>query len=69
LDIPKEEIHDDDEQEVPGKDDDNEGEPPSKKAKKINNRDTSTYNERFGVCIFKKKLIQNKKTNFILECL
>jgi len=55
LDIPKEEIHDDDEQEVPGKDDDNEGEPPSKKAKKINNRDTTTYNERFGVCIFKKE--------------
>lgn len=47
LDISKEEIIDnDDEQEVPGNNED--GEPPNKKAKKIKN---STYNERFGnVC-------------------
>ncbi len=52
LDVSKEEIIDDDEQEVPGNDD---GEPPSKKSKKITNTttDNTTYNERFGVCIFK----------------
>ncbi|CAF1500723.1 unnamed protein product [Rotaria sordida] len=55
LDISKEEMNNDDEQEVPGNDEDNIDEPPSKKAKKINTKttlmDNMTYNERFGVCI------------------
>jgi hypothetical protein len=41
---------DNDEQEVPGNDEDNDDGPPNKKAKKANNQN-STYNERFGVCI------------------
>ncbi|CAF4970622.1 unnamed protein product, partial [Rotaria sp. Silwood1] len=55
LDISKEEMNNDDEQEVPGNDEDNIDEPPSKKARKINTKttlmDNMTYNERFGnVC-------------------
>ncbi|CAF1329874.1 unnamed protein product [Rotaria sordida] len=55
LGISKEEMNNDDEQEVPGNDEDNIDEPPSKKAKKINTKttlmDNMTYNERFGnVC-------------------
>jgi len=59
LDISKEEINVNDEQEVPGNDDDNDDEPPGKKARKIENQNTTsdntTYNERFGVCIFLSK--------------
>ncbi|CAF4260124.1 unnamed protein product, partial [Rotaria sordida] len=55
LDISKEEINNDDEQEVPGNDEDNIDEPPSKKAKKINRKttlmDNMTYNQRFHVSI------------------
>ncbi|CAF1124966.1 unnamed protein product [Adineta ricciae] len=57
LDTIKEEMKNEDEQEVPGNhdDDNDDGEPPSKKARKLHDKsaslENSTYNERFGnVC-------------------
>lgn len=59
----KDENLDDDEQEVPVKFEDNDDEPPSKKAKKMLN---STYNERFGVSHIHFSF--NTKSNSCLEC-
>lgn len=66
MDVSKAEMNnDEDEQEVLGNDQDGNDEPPSKKARKMNNKDAisdnSIYNERFGV-----RILKNKKEHFVL---
>ena len=49
MDVVKDEVNDNDEQEVPATSD-HDGEPPKKRVKK-NTEETTKYNERFGVSL------------------